>query len=305
MSVSGIGLVHFVLAIVLSPLLSGVINRTKALFAGRRGQPLLQQYFDLYKLAHRSAVYSQTTTWVFRMGPIVNLSAIFTAVAVVPFAGSPALLAFQGDFLLFAYLMALSRFSLIVAALDTGSSFEGMGASREAQFSALAEPTMLLSIAAIAWLTGDTSLSGMTKMLSFSSWASGVPVLGLVIVSLFVVFLAENSRIPIDDPNTHLELTMIHEVMVLDHSGPDFSFILYAASLKLWVFGELLINVILPVQGVHPFGNLAVALVGMFGVALLVGIIESSRARLRLVQVPHLLVGAGALSAIALILSLR
>ena len=305
MSISGIGIIHFVLALVLSPLLSGVINRTKALFAGRQGQPLLQQYFDLYKLARKSAVYSQTTTWVFRAGPVVSLAAILTAVAVVPFAGAPSLLAFHGDFFLFAYLMALSRFSLIVAALDTGSSFEGMGASREAQFSALAEPTMLLSIAAIAWLTGETSLSGMTKMLSFNSWASGVPVLGLVIVSLFVVFLAENARIPIDDPNTHLELTMIHEVMVLDHSGPDLSFILYAASLKLWVFGELLINLILPVQGVHPLANLAVAFAGILGIALLVGIIESSKARLRLVRVPHLLVGAGALSAIALILSLR
>jgi formate hydrogenlyase subunit 4 len=293
------------LAAALAPLMLGVINRTKAVFAGRRGQPLLQTYFDLWKLLQKGAVYSRTTTWVFRAGPVVGLACALLALTLVPFDGVPALLRFQGDLFLLIYLLAVMRFVTVLAALDTGSSFEGMGASREVWFSALAEPALLLALVAVARPTGSTSLSTMLGGLSPSQWVHAGIGTTLIVGALLIVLLAENARIPVDDPNTHLELTMIHEVMVLDHSGPDFAFILYGAALKLWVLGSLLVGVMLPVHTGRPWLDVSIAVAGMFGVAVLVGIVESCMARLRMVRVPQLLVGASALAALALILAMR
>ncbi len=293
------------LALVLSPLLLGVINRTKARFAGRRGQPVLQLYFDLAKLLRKGAVYSRTTTWVFRAGPMVGLAAALTAILLVPLGALPAPLAFGGDLVLFAYLLGLMRFFTVLAALDTGSSFEGMGASREVLFSALAEPALLLGLAALARRADSLSLSGIMAAVSPVAWGTGGVVLALVTAALMVVLLAENARIPVDDPNTHLELTMIHEVMVLDHSGPDLAMILYGAALKLWVMSALLAGLIVPLRSGKVWLDAAGTLGGLLIVAVLIGIVESSMARLRLLRVPQLLVAAGALAALALILVLR
>ena len=282
-----------------APLLSGVINRTKAVFAGRRGQPLLQAYHDIIKLLGKGAVYSRTTTWVFRAGPIIQFSCAALALALLPMGFQPALLAFPGDFICLAGLLALMRFSLMAAALDTGSSFEGMGASREAAFSALAEPVFLLSLAVLARLTGALSLSGMASRLALHPAEGSGPVLVLTTLALFVVLLAENARVPVDDPNTHLELTMIHEVMALDHGGPDLAFIQYAAQLKLWIMGILVVNAL----GLGGRGGWACA-GGMAALAVLIGIVESTMARLRLLRVPQLMIGAGALSLLALLLTL-
>jgi len=297
--------IHPLLALVLSPLMLGVINRTKAWFAGRRGPPVLQAYYDLAKLLRKGAVYSRTTTWVFRAGPIVGLATVLVATALVPLGNEPAPLAFTGDLILLAYVLGLMRFVTVAAALDTGSSFEGMGASREVTFSALAEPALLLGLAAVARLTGFLSLSSMSAAVSLETWRQAGPVLALVTAALMVVLLAENARLPVDDPNTHLELTMIHEVMVLDHSGPDLAFILYGAALKLWVLAALLVGLMLPVRTGNPWLDVGGALGGMFAVAVAVGVVESSMARLRLLRVPQLLAGAGALAALALILTLR
>jgi formate hydrogenlyase subunit 4 len=293
------------LALSLAPLLLGIIHRTKAIMAGRVGQPLLQVYYDLAKLMRKGAVYSRTTTWVFRAGPVVGLAAVILATAVVPFGASAALLSFPGDVFLFVYLLGLARFFTVLAALDTGSSFEGMGASREVTFATLAEPALLLGLAAVARQTGSLSLSGMLSSLTPGVWAQAAPILALVAAALLVVFLAENGRIPVDDPATHLELTMIHEVMVLDHGGPDLALILYGAAVKLWLLGALIVGVVLPVHGGRGWTGLAAALAGMVALAVLTGLIESSRARLRLTQVPKLLVGAGVLSVLAVLLGLR
>jgi formate hydrogenlyase subunit 4 len=297
--------IPLLVALLLAPLLLGVINRTKALFAGRRGQPLLQAYFDLAKLLRKGATYSHTTTWVFRAGPALGLAAVVGALAVAPLGGMPAAVAFQGDLLLFAYLLALQRFLTVIAALDTGSSFEGMGASREVLFSALAEPALFLALVALVRQTGTASLSALVSGVEGQTWLLQGPALGLIAVALSIVLLAENSRIPVDDPNTHLELTMIHEVMVLDHSGPDFAFILYAAALKLWLLGSLLAGLVLPVRSGNRWADGAVALAGVGLVGVVVGIAESTLARLRLVRVPKLLVGATALAAVAVVLVLR
>lgn len=298
-------IVHVLLGLAFAPLLLGIINRTKAVFAGRSGQPLLQLYYDVSKLLRKGAVYSRTTTWVFRAGPIVGLAAVLAAMALVPFGKIPALVAFPGDLILFAYLLGLMRFFTVIAALDTGSSFEGMGASREVQFSALAEPALLLALVAVARQTGSISLSGMSDKISVDVWQAAGPPLALVAAALLVVLLCENARIPVDDPNTHLELTMIHEVMVLDHGGPDFAFIVYGAALKLWVLGALLIGIVLPIQSGNAWIGISVSIGGMLALGVVIGIIESTMARLRLVRVPQLLVGAGVLAALALILVLR
>jgi formate hydrogenlyase subunit 4 len=296
---------HLVLALAAAPLLFGVINRVKAVFAGRTGQPLLQAYYDLFKLLHKSAVYGKTGSWIFKAGPVVGLSAVLIVLAVVPFAGIPAPLHFGGDLLLLAYGLGLMRFFTVLAALDTGSAFEGMGASREVQFSVLAEPVLLLGLAAIARQAGSYSLSSMLPGISPEIWQSEGPALAMISVSLVVVMLAENARIPVDDPNTHLELTMIHEVMVLDHSGPDLAFIQYAAALKLWVMSALLTGIIVPVHSGNVWLNIAAAIAGMVLIAILIGVVESVMARLRLVRVPQLLVGAGVISIVGLILILR
>jgi formate hydrogenlyase subunit 4 len=202
-----------------------------------------------------------------------------------------------------AYLLGLGRFFTVLAALDTASSFEGMGASREAAFSALAEPALLLGLAVVARETGETSLSGMLGGLGFASWGAYPAQLALVCAALFVVLLAENSRIPVDDPETHLELTMVHEVMVLDHGGPDLAFIQYGAALKFWLLGCLLVGIILPAQGLGFWAGHAVALAGLFALAVAVGVVESLMARLRLLVVPRLLLGASACSLVALLLA--
>ena len=297
--------VHLLLALVCAPLLFSVINRTKAMIAGRDGQVLLQPYYDLAKLLKKGAVYSGTTTWVFRAGPVVGLAALLVATALVPFGGRAAPVAFAGDLILFASLLGLLRFFTVIAALDTGSSFEGMGASREVTFSALAEPALLLGLAAVARQTGSLSLSTMYAGVDLDTWVVAAPVFALLAGALLVVFLAENARIPVDDPTTHLELTMIHEVMVLDHGGPDLAFILYASALKLWLLGMLLVGLVVPVRTANPWLDGGAAIAGMIGVAILTGIIESCMARWRLTRVPQLLVAASVLSALALALMLR
>ena len=293
--------VNFGLGLVLAPLLLGIINRTKAFFAGRQGQPLLQAYYDIIKQLRKGAVYSTTTSWIFRAGPVVGLASALVALAIIPLGDVPALLAFPGDLLLMAYILGLMRFFTVIAALDTGSSFEGMGASREVLFSALAEPALLIGLAAVARKTGMISLSTMLPLASAFS-----PEIVLVTASFLVVFLCENARIPFDDPNTHLELTMIHEVMVLDHSGPDFAFIQYCSALKMWVLGALIVGVVLPpYSGGGWLIPVATALCGLLLLSITVGIIESSMARLRLIRIPQLLVAAGSLSAFAFILVMR
>jgi formate hydrogenlyase subunit 4 len=296
---------HLLLLFVLSPLLPGVIGKTKAFCAGRTGPPFLQTYYDLWKLFGKGLVISRTTTWVFRAGPILGLAVPILAAMMVPFGAIGAPLAFTGDLILFIYLFGLSRFFMAAAALDTGSSFEGMGAAREVTFACLAEPTIFFSFIVLARLSGSLSLNTMFGPGLNEAWQSAGPSLFLTLACLFVVVLVENCRIPFDDPNTHLELTMIHEVMVLDHSGPDFGMIVYGAAMKLFVLGALVVRLVFP----DATGNLLLATLLFTGEMLLlavaIGVVESTMARLRLVRVPQLLVGTLLLSFFSLILLLR
>lgn len=302
-NVDSLSVFNLLLALTLAPLLPGIINRTKAIFAGRMGQPLLLPYFDIARLLRKGAVYSTTTTWLFRAGPVAALATAAAALTIVPALGQPALISFKGDIFLLACLLGLGRFFTMLAALDTGSSFEGMGASREALYAALAEPALLVGLAALALVTGDLSISGMYVGITGEVFARVVPICALVAVAITLVFLAENSRIPFDDPTTHLELTMVHEVMVLDHGGPDLGLIQYGAALKMWLLGSLVVGVIFPMAG--GLYATVVYLFAMFALAVGTGVVESIMARFKMPRVPQLLVAAGAASFLAVILAAR
>jgi formate hydrogenlyase subunit 4 len=296
---------HVALVLALPPLLLGVIVKTKAAFAGRVGAPLLQPYHDLIKLMRKGSVVSRTTTWVFRAGPVVGLASALLAALLIPIGGHASPVSFEGDLVLFAYLLALGRFFTVSAALDTGSAFEGMGGAREATFACLAEPALFLSLIVLVRSSGSLSLSGMMGASLPASWSIAAASLVTVIVSLLIVLLAENSRIPFDDPSTHLELTMIHEVMVLDHGGPSLAMILYGAAVKLFVMGALVVRIAVPFDGGDPWSGAVVFVAAMLVLAVVVGVVESVMARLRLLQVPSLLVAACVLSAFGIVLLAR
>jgi len=291
---------HVVVLLTTPLLLLGVIQKTKAWFAGRSGPPLLQPYFDFWKLLHKGAVYSRTTTWLFRAGPIVGVATALCAGLVLPLIGARSPLGFSGDIILFAYLLGLGRFFAMSAALDTGSSFEGMGASREAAFSAFAEPALLLCLAILCVPARSVGFADAFAALRSAPPGFSHPTYLAAALGLFAVLLAENSRIPVDDPNTHLELTMIHEVMVLDHGGPDLAFVLYGSAMKLFVVGALLVHVILPPPLEGGWEGAGVLVGGQLGLAIGVGCVESMMARLRLPRVPQFLVGASVLAGVGL-----
>ncbi|AJY70485.1 respiratory chain complex I subunit 1 family protein [Geobacter sulfurreducens] len=298
-------IIHLLLAILMPPLLLGVIVKTKAAFAGRVGAPLLQPYYDIGRLLRKGSVFSDTTTWVFRAGPVVTLAATAVAALLVPLGNHPAPVSFAGDMILFAYLFGLARFFTTAAALDTGSSFEGMGAAREVTFSCLAEPTLFFALITLARMSGSLSLTPMLTHATAADWLTAGASLLLLVGALFLVLLVENCRIPFDDPTTHLELTMIHEVMVLDHSGPAFGLILYGAALKLFVLGAFFMNVALPVRTGNTLADWGIFVASMLVLAVAVGVVESVMARLRLIRIPQLLVAATILSAFAMLLILR
>jgi formate hydrogenlyase subunit 4 len=297
--------IHVALALALPPLLLGVINKTKAAVAGRVGPPLLQTYYDVAKLLRKGSVFSRTTTWVFRAGPVVSLATALLAALLIPLGSHHSIVSFDGDLILFAYLFALGRFFTVAAALDTGSAFEGMGGAREATFSCLAEPALFFGLLVLVRNSGSLSLSGMLGGSLASGWTASGASLVLVVVSLFIVLLAENCRIPVDDPNTHLELTMIHEVMVLDHGGPAFGMILYGAALKLFVLGAVIVRIVVPYKGANLWLGWALFVGAMLLLAVGIGVVESVMARLRLIQIPSLLVTACLLSAFGIVLMAR
>ncbi|HNY17596.1 MAG TPA: NADH-quinone oxidoreductase subunit H [Treponemataceae bacterium] len=297
---------HLLLLLVLPPLLLGVINKTKAFFAGRVGAPFLQPYYDIAKLLRKGMVVSSTTTWVFIAGPVVSVAVAVVAGLMIPLGNVGPVLSFTGDFLLFAYLFALARFFTVSAALDTGSPFEGMGSAREVTFAVLTEPALFFAFLALARLSGSLSLGGMFAIGSTPAFSVGnAAPLVLVVVGLFIVLLAENCRLPVDDPTTHLELTMIHEAMVLDHSGPLLGLIEYGSSVKLFVLESLVLNLVLPLSALPVWLGAAAWAVGLIAVSAVVGVIESSMARLRMSRVPTLLIAAILLCGSAFVMLVR
>ncbi len=298
-------ILNAILVMMIAPLVFGVIHRTKSLLAGRKGPPILQVYYDVAKLIRKRTVLSGTTTRIFLVGPAIVVATAVVATLFLPIGNQQPVISFTGDILVFIYLFALARFFIASGAMDTGSAFEGMGASREVSFSALAEPAILLGLLALARVSGSLILSEMLAVGKTGAWEKASASVVLIVISWFIVLLAENSRVPFDDPNTHLELTMIHEVMVLDHGGPAFGFIQYGAALKLTLFCILVGTLIVPVSFGIPLLDIGITAVTVLATGVAVGLVESSMARLRLVRVPQLLITATLLAAFAVVLVLR
>ena len=271
--------------LLLAPLLPGLINRVKAWVAGRRGPPVLQLYFDLARLWRKSVVLSELASPAFLLLPAVTWVTILAAASLVPLGPWGAFHGFKGDVLLMLYLLGLARFSMAWAAMETGSAFEGMGAAREVSYAVLAEAAMVGAVLALSVNAHSLTLS---TMLAPSAGACAA----LLSAGLFIVLLAENCRVPFDDPNTHLELTMIHEVMVLDHSGPPLAVILHGASIKLLLFSVLLTEAILPMGALSPWAAAGALIGGVLATTILVGLVESLLARFAFRRVPLLLTTA-------------
>jgi formate hydrogenlyase subunit 4 len=282
--------------VVLAPLLPGIINKVKAWVAGRQGPPILQLYYDLARLWRKGIVVSNLASPAFIAGPAVTWVAIFIAAMLLPTGPAGGAVSFHGDVILLIYLLALARFATAWAALETGSAFEGMGAAREVSYAVLAEAALITAVLSLTVHTGSLTLESMLAP------AAGPGAL-LVGAGLFTVLLAENSRVPFDDPNTHLELTMVHEVMVLDHSGPPFAVILHGASMKLLLFSLLLTEAVLPVGSLSPFAAAAILAGGVLLVTVGVGLVESLLARLAFRRVPLLLTTAFLLCLFALLVA--
>jgi formate hydrogenlyase subunit 4 len=266
-------------------LLVGIVNRTKALWAGRKGPRLLQAFSDFRRLLRKRPVYSEVTTAIFRVGPLVVLASTVVSALLAPVLGRFAPISFRYDFVAVAYLWGLGRMAMMLGALDTGSSFEGMGASREATYSALVEPALFLALGTLAAATGHATFAELVGAGARGAAPAIVPL--ACAVALFVVLQVEAARVPVDDPTTHLELTMIHEVMILDHSGPELAALQYASALKMTICAGIVAAVLNPLSAAD--GPLLVAAVNValvLGVAVAVGFVESLVARLRLAAVP-------------------
>lgn len=280
----------------IAPLLPGLINRVKSLVAGRRGPPVLQLYYDLAKLWRKGVVLSLQASPGFIVGPALSWVAIAFAGCLLPLGSLGAAISFQGDVLLFVYLLALSRFATTWSALETGSSFEGMGAAREVSFAVLAEAAVIAAVLALSLQSRSVTLA---TMLAPSAGAGAA----LLAAGLFTVLLAENCRVPFDDPNTHLELTMIHEAMILDHSGPPLAAILHGAAMKLLAFSLLLTQAVLPLGELPSAVSFAILSGGVLAVACCVGLTESLLARFAFRRVPLLLTMAFLFCLFALLLA--
>ncbi|MBU2555144.1 MAG: NADH-quinone oxidoreductase subunit H [Bacteroidetes bacterium] len=263
---------------------TGIISRTKSLASGRKGPGVMQPIWDVLRLFKKGAVYSTTTSFIFQVAPLVYFSTVVLAMMIIPFGQYQGLISFQGDFVFFAYLLALGKFFNIISALDTGSSFEGMGASREALYSLFAEPAFFVLMGSFALLTGYTSFDEMFAALHLGSTIS-YAIAGLAAFVLLMIVIIENSRMPVDDPKTHLELTMIHEVMILDNSGFDLGLILAAGYLKLAMYGAIIVNLFI---GMVPFQwAIPMFFVIQFILAGSIGLIESFIARFRMSHNPQ------------------
>lgn len=291
-----------------APLIVGLIRKVKAHLQCRRGASVVQPYADLIKLFRKQPVVSSTTSWIFTATPYILFASTLAAGLLVPVFISRTPLSFAGNIIALVYLLASGTFFLMLAGLDTGSAFGGMGSSREAIVASLTEPAMMLSIFAIALTAGSTNLSTIVHKTALLEGIMTDPSPHLMaFAALVIVAIAETGRVPVDNPATHLELTMIHEAMILEYSGRYLALVEWAAGLKLLVFLTLIANVFAPwgiATSMEPAAlgvGLAAYLVKVSGLAVLIGILESMFAKLRLFRVTDLLGAAFILALLGLV----
>jgi formate hydrogenlyase subunit 4 len=292
----------FILALITVLFFPGIILRVKSLASGRKGPGIMQPWKNIRVLLRKESVFSTTTSYVFQVAPAIYLATVICALLLLPFPGMPSFFGFDGDFVLFAYLLALGKFLFILGALDTGSSFEGMGANREALYSMLAEPAFFILFGTLALLTGQTSMQEIFETFRFAGHNS--LIIGFIAVYLLVqIAMIENSRMPVDDPKTHLELTMIHEVMILDHSGFDLALIHIGTTLKFALYGLLIANFLVPANVGLPMQT-GICFLIQIAFAVMIGLMESFRARKKLVRNPQFIITLSSIAMVAFILVL-
>ncbi len=276
-------LINILILLIVPFLMIGVIKKTKAFWAGRKGVSILQPLYDFLKLLRKDAVYSKTTSWVFKLAPILAFISTLFAAFFVPLVNGYALINVQFAFIIFAYILAFGKFFSLLGALDTGSSFEGMGASREACFSTIVEPAFFIAMASVAALTQNYSFLSF-KAIFANAGVYGYLIIILLVITLLVMLLVESSRVPVDDPTTHLELTMIHEVMILDNSGVDLALITWGSAIKMFLFVALIANLLVP-MGLGIWPTLGLFLLACYLISVLIGTLESAIARFRMTHV--------------------
>ena len=276
-------LLNFIILLFVLFLMMGIIKKTKTFWAGKKGPSVFQPLYDFIRLMRKDFVISKTTSVVFRIAPIITFSTVLFAGLFVPLASGSALINIPAGLIVFAYTLALGKFASLISAMDTGSSFEGMGASREACFSTIVEPAFFMVIASIMALTGNYTFGALSNIIS-SAGSYGVLIIIFSIVVLFIMMLTEASRVPVDDPATHLELTMIHEVMILDNSGSDLALFSWANSIKLLLLSSLIANMIIP-STVEGWLAVLLYLLIMFIISIIIGTVESGMARIRMSHV--------------------
>lgn len=278
-----IKILNLIIVLFVPFLMLGVIKKTKAFWGGRYGAPVLQPLYDFVKLMKKDFVISKTTSGIFRITPVVVIASALFAALFVPLASSSAIINIPAGFIIFAYILGLSKFFSLIGAMDTGSSFEGMGASREACFTTIVEPAFFMLLASIMALSGNYTFDALSKIIE-NSGNYGILICIFALIALFIMILTEGSRVPVDDPATHLELTMIHEVMILDNSAADLALITWASGIKMLLLSSLIAAIVIP-QGLPQWMAVLAYLALMYIISVIIGTIESATARIRMSHV--------------------
>lgn len=276
-------ILNLIILLLVPFLMAGVIKKTKAFWGGRKGASIFQPLFDFIKLLKKDFVISRTTSGVFKIAPMIQIASVIFASMFVPLACGNALINVSAGLIIFAYTLSLGKFASLISAMDTGSSFEGMGASREACFTSIVEPAFFMTIASIMALRGNYSFTALQNILA-DAGSYGILIIIFAVVVLFIMILIEGSRVPVDDPATHLELTMIHEVMILDNSGSDLALFSWANGIKMLLLSSLISYMIIPAS-VSDWVSVLLYLAIMFVISVLIGTIEAGMARFRMSHV--------------------
>ncbi|NQV61188.1 MAG: NADH-quinone oxidoreductase subunit H [Alphaproteobacteria bacterium] len=283
------------LVLFLAPLLTGFLRKVKARLLRRQGASVIQPYRDLWRLLHKEVVLAENASWLFRVSPYLIFAAIWVAAALVPTFAAGLMFSWTADLIALIALLASARFFLTLAGMDVGTSFGGIGSSREVMIASLAEPAMLMIVFTLALIAGSTQLSTIAAFMASPEVGLRVS-LGLALMALIMIAIAENARIPVDNPATHLELTMVHEAMVLEYSGRHLAMIELAASLKLLLYVSLIACVFMPwglaIAGAGPMAyavGAAVYLAKLAGTAFLLALFETAVAKMRVFRVPEFL----------------
>jgi len=295
------GIISIIVILGLSPLFAGLVNKQKAILTGRIGAPILQPYFELQKIFKKETINATSSSFISRISPLINLVTLVIAAAMLPVGFWKPLISFSGDIILFAYILGLARFFQILAAMDIGSSFEGMGAAREATFALFAEPIFFFTIGSISFISGFTSLFDIYHSIELTNISYGVFII-ICSISVFMLAVSECSRMPVDDPNTHLELTMIHEVMILDNSGIDLFLYQYSSYIKLFIYAILEISFFYPFSQQSYLLGILIFITGSAALTFALGVVETIISRSKMKNIPQYLLFATAIGILNLLI---